>query len=76
MLTRIKKKIIEKTPKNKQSECPITSPGIVIQSQLEKTLGLAKDRLVLAEKFDQVIAAVVNQLINTALDKVLEVAEK
>lgn len=68
------RKCDEKTPKEKQSDCPITSPGIVIQSQLEKTLGLAKDRLVLAEKFDQVITAVVNELINTALDKVLEVA--
>lgn len=68
------RKCAEKTPKEKQSSCPIVSPGNVIQGQLEKTLGLAKDRLVLAEKFDQVIAAVVNQLINTALDKVLEVA--
>lgn len=68
------RKCDEKTPKEKQSTCPIVSPGTVIQGQLEKTLGLAKDRLVLAEKFDQVIAAVVNELINTALDKVLEVA--
>ncbi|MES2985900.1 MAG: hypothetical protein V4686_02105 [Patescibacteria group bacterium] len=67
------RKCDEKTPKEKQKDCPITSPGVIIQGQLEKTLGLAKDRLVLAEKFDQVIAAVVNQLINTALDKVLEV---
>lgn len=55
-----------------QQNCPITSPGTVIQGQLEKTLGLPKDRLVLAEKFDQVIAAVVNELITVALDKVLE----
>lgn len=68
------RKCDEKTAKELQSGCPITSPGAVIQGQLEKTLGLAKDRLVLAEKFDQVIAAVVNELINTALDKVLEVA--
>lgn len=59
-----------------KSNCPITSPGVVIQGQLEKTLGLAKDRLVLAEKFDQVIAAVVNQLIQVALDKVLESVEE
>lgn len=59
-----------------KSNCPITSPGVVIQGQLEKTLGLAKDRLVLAEKFDQVIAVVVNELIQVALDKVLESVEE
>lgn len=67
------RKCDEKVPKSEQSKCPITTPGNVIQGQLEKTLGLSKDRLVLAEKFDQVIAAVVNQLISTALNKVLDV---
>lgn len=58
--------------KCEEGNCKITTPGTVIESQLEKTLGIAKDRLVLAEKFDQVIAVVVDQLINTALDKVFE----
>jgi|GEM_PF-1942736 len=66
------RKCEEKTPASEQGKCPITTPGNIIQGQLEKTLGLAKDRLVLAEKFDQVIAAVVNQLITVALDKVLD----
>ncbi|MES2623451.1 MAG: hypothetical protein V4576_03520 [Patescibacteria group bacterium] len=70
------RKCAENTPKDKQKDCPITTPGIIIQGQLEKTLGLAKDRLVLAEKFDQVVSAVVNELINVALDKVLEQKEK
>jgi hypothetical protein len=66
------RKCEEGTPESEKQNCPITSPGVVIQGQLEKTLGLAKDRLVLAEKFDQVIAVVVNQLVQVALDKVLE----
>lgn len=70
------RKCEESTPDSEKGNCPITSPGVVIQGQLEKTLGLAKDRLVLAEKFDQVIAAVVNQLIQVALDKVLESIEE
>lgn len=70
------RKCEEKTPKSEQGNCPITTPGTIIQSQLEKTLNLSKDRLVLAEKFDQVIAAVVNQLIVVALDKVFESTEE
>ncbi len=68
------RKCDENVEPGKEGECPIKTPGTVIQGQLEKTLGISKDRLVLAEKFDQVIAVLVNKLINTALDKVLEVA--
>lgn len=66
------RKCEEKTAAKDQSNCPITTPGKVIQGQLEKTLGIAKDRLVLAQKFDQVIAEVVKALISTALNKVLD----
>lgn len=66
------RKCEEKTPQKDQSKCPITTPGNLIEGQLEKTLGISKDRLVLAEKFDQVIAVVVDQLISTALNKVLD----
>jgi len=47
------------------------SPGSAIQSQLEKTLGLPKDRLVLADEFDEVISELVNQLIKVALTETL-----
>jgi hypothetical protein len=49
----------------------IVTPGKVVETQLEKRLGLAPDRLVLAEKFDQVISALVNYLIKTALTETL-----
>lgn len=55
-----------------KSKCSITTPGTVIQNQLNSTLNLGKNRLVLAEKFDQVVTAVVDQLITTALDKALD----
>lgn len=58
-------------PKNSKS-CRVTTPGSLIESQLEKTTGLAKDRLVLAEKFDQVIDAVVTNLIKVALNEALQ----
>jgi hypothetical protein len=47
------------------------TPGTVIQSQLEERLNLAPNRLVLAEKFDQVISSLVNYLIKTALTETL-----
>ena len=55
-----------------KSKCPITTPGSVIQTKLESTLNLGTNRLVLAQKFDQVVTALVDQLITTAVDKTLE----
>ncbi len=54
-----------------EKSCKTLTPGTVIQSSLEKSLNLPKDRLVLAQKFDQVIESVVNNLIKVALDEVL-----
>jgi hypothetical protein len=56
--------------------CKIVTPGNVIQNQLNTSLNLGKDRLVLADKFDQVVTALVNQLITTALGHVLEGSKK
>lgn len=53
------------------ASCKTVTPGIVIQGELEKTLGLPKDRLILAQKFDQVVEALVNGLIKVALNEVL-----
>lgn len=58
--------------KQNKKDCPITTPGTVIQSKLNSTLNLGTNRLVLAEKFDQVVTAVIDQLITTAIDKTLE----
>jgi hypothetical protein len=58
-------------PKDTNS-CDTYTPGTLIQSSLEKSLGLPKDRLVSVQKFDQVITAIVNNLIKVALNKVLE----
>lgn len=48
------------------------TPGQLIEKQLEKRMGLADDRLVLAEKFDQVINALVDAVIKIALNEVFE----
>jgi hypothetical protein len=56
---------------NDSRSCKTVTPGTVIQSSLEKSLNLPKDRLVLAQKFDQVISAVVDNLIKVALNEVL-----
>ncbi len=58
-------------PKDTRS-CNTYTPGSLVESSLEKSLGIPKDRLVSVQKFDQVITAVVNSLIKVALDKVLE----
>jgi len=57
--------------KSGPNEGKIVSPGILIGAQVDKTLGLAPGRLVLAEKFDQVISTLVNYLIKTALTETL-----
>ncbi len=58
------------------SSCKTYTPGSLIQSNLEKTLGVPKDRLVSVQKFDQVITAVVNNLIKVALNEVLTSGSK
>lgn len=58
--------------KGDTSSCKSTTPGALIQSSLEDTLKIPKERLVAAEKIDQVITALANALIKKALNKVLE----
>ncbi len=62
-------------PKNPKT-CSVTTPGSLIENQLTKTLNLGKDRLVLAEKFDQVVDAVISNLIKIALNELLEPKEE
>jgi hypothetical protein len=42
----------------------IQTPGSVIQSQINKTLGLSGDQLVSADEFNEVIGALIGQLVN------------
>jgi hypothetical protein len=56
--------------------CGVKTPGSVIEDQLNRTLGAGKDRLVMADKFDQVITALVDQLIKVALNEVLSTGEE
>jgi hypothetical protein len=53
------------------TKCDTVTPGRLIESQLNQTLGLSKQRLVMADKFDQMITAIVNNLIKIALNEVL-----
>lgn len=52
--------------------CRTYTPGSLIQSSLEDTLKIPKERLVAAQKIDQVITALANALIKKALNTVLE----
>ncbi len=56
--------------------CRVTTPGGVIEDQVNRSLGAGRERLIVADKFDQVISALVNQLIKTALNEVLSDEEK
>lgn len=51
------------------------SPGALIEQQLAKRLGASEERLILAEKFDQVVTELVNQLVKIALNEVFEGAQ-
>ena len=57
--------------KDGTSQGKTVTPGNAVISQLESRMNLAPDRLVLADKFDQVISALVNYLIKTALTETL-----
>lgn len=52
--------------------CVTSTPGTLLQSSLEKSLGIPKDRLVLAQKFDQLVTVLINSLIKVALNEVLD----
>ncbi len=52
--------------------CKTTTPGTVIEEQLNNRLSSGNNRLVLADQFDQIITALVNQLIKVALNQVLD----
>lgn len=54
------------------SSCRTTTPGALIKSSLEDTLNIAKNRLVSAEKIDQLITNLTNTLIKKALNTILD----
>lgn len=58
--------------KGDNSSCKTTTPGKVIEEQLNSTLNLGKQRLVMADKIDQVVTAVANALVKKALNTVLQ----
>jgi hypothetical protein len=48
----------------------ITSPGAIIEGQLNNRLGNSEQRLLIADEFDEIVNALVNQLIKVALNEV------
>lgn len=59
-------------PESKTNPCDTVTPGVLIADSLSSTLNIPKNRLVSAQKFDQMVDAIVNNLIKIALSKVLE----
>ncbi len=58
-------------PESPTNPCDKTTPGSVIADSLSQTLNIPKNRLVSAQKFDQMVDAIVNNLIKIALGDVL-----
>ena len=58
--------------KGDTSSCKTTTPGALIKTSLENTIQMAKNRLVNAERIDQMITAITNSLIKKALNTILE----
>lgn len=54
-------------PSEKGKNCRITTPGQVISAQLNKALGAGQDALIEADEINELVAALLNQLVNTAL---------
>lgn len=59
------------TLSGKDSKGNVYSPGSTINKQLQKRLEIPNDRLVLADEFDEIVTALVNQLVKIALDETL-----
>lgn len=59
-------------PESKTNTCEVKTPGVMIADGLSKTLGMSKDRLVNAQRFDQMVDAIVNNLIKIAISKTME----
>ncbi len=59
------------TGKTEQRNCRTYGPGKVIEDELNNALGAKYDRLAIADEFDEVVTALINQLIKTALSEVL-----
>ena len=49
----------------------ITTPGRVLESQINRRLGNAENRLLIADEFDEIINTLVNELIKLALSEML-----
>ncbi len=50
-----------------EANCPITTPGNIISTQLNKQLGLTSDSLVAADEINELIGALASQLIQGVL---------
>lgn len=48
-------------------KCVNTTPGVVIQNQLNKAIGSSQDRLVVADELNELIGAFMNQMVSQAL---------
>lgn len=53
----------------------VTTPGIMIEKRLHERLGLSERRLAVADEFDEIINALINNLIKLAMNKLLESAQ-
>lgn len=47
--------------------CRMVTPGSVIQNQINRTLGLSYDRIVVADEINELVGALMTQLVNQAL---------
>jgi hypothetical protein len=50
----------------------ITTPGRVLESQINRRLGNAENRLLIADEFDEVVNTLVNELVRIALSEVFD----
>lgn len=50
----------------------VTTPGRVIESQLNRRLGNAENRLLIADEFDEIINTLVNELVKLALSELFD----
>lgn len=50
----------------------VTSPGSVIEDQVNRRLGNAENRILMADEFDEIVTALVNQLVKIAISELTQ----
>lgn len=59
--------VVETSNSKAPKDCIVTTPGRIVETQVNESLGLPRQRLAFADEFDELVGALLAQLANQAL---------